>query len=254
MLSGIKRLFRSYREAETIYGLITWDLMLRLFPWVATVATFVVGWLTSQPLMWVVVGCSMLCASLLVIISKLHELAYQYGAKYKLALEGIDLVPVFDESRRPVALKAFDVRVGLANTATFPISYVVDDWSFVFNGRTTTENKPAKAVLVPPMSGVSHRDIEVKTDDRFGGSFPCRLKFKIRYGKPGAERFHLEQDLRFDVQPSPGEMLGLTVTNLRSVQRRTDGEEYELHFRPSPLLAGWTSRAPMTFSQAPELR
>ena len=249
-----RKFIRTIREAEAWHGLVTWDVAARMFPWGLSAVTAITGWIGGLPFMWIMVGAAVVAAAVLNILSKGNELAYRWGAEHKLSIEGLDLRAEFDEDRRPLVFKQIDARLGIANTATFPISIIIEDWIFSVDGYSPTEAAPSKKVVIPAMSGISHSTGGMQFHHRFGDGMPARLKVRLRYGKPKAERFVLERDFRFALTPIEHDgVIAIGARDFRYVARNEDGEEQELRFRPSPLLSGWPRELNGPFGRRPPL-
>ena len=258
MYKKLKKFVDFIRELEAWHGLFSWKPILFVLSILSSALAFVLGWLQGVPWMWIFVAVLLAAAALSVITSTLlfliPRLAYARSVEHKLNFEDIEFRPTIDANRHPVAFKAFNIGVGLANTATFPICFIVDDWQLVLNGRTISERKPRIKYTIQPMSAASYRDLDVEFQERFGSEIKGSLRFSLRYGRESRQTYKIEREIHFVLVPDGGDRIGFAVQNVTTIERGEDGINRELGLRSSPLLSSWPGKPQAQLKQRVEIK
>ncbi len=103
-----------------------------------------------------------------------------------------------DKAGKLVAIKKVQIGYQLQNLAHFPISFVIDEIHTSFEGRINPKpDRPFRGTEVPPGLTNVYRDAPID----MGGmalskeSFEGNLKFKIRYGFLGNEKYEIERNI-----------------------------------------------------------
>jgi len=104
-----------------------------------------------------------------------------------------------DPAGRPPNIRGLQVSIMLRSTASFPISFIVDEYSTSFDGMYPP-NKPRDS----DRGVVTQHDMQMFRDHTI--QFPPEpvrpqaegtARFKIRYGTPGREKYMLTEDVIF---------------------------------------------------------
>lgn len=193
-----------------------------VIPTVMTLATGTAGVLGGIPIMWIIMASCVVFAS--VSAGFLTTAAYRdrKTAENKLRFNGtifnFDLVPVSLPNRKqrratssavrreardelqPIVRELASVQLGAEfwNTAMFPISVILEDAESEFEGETPPRTKFPKEPS-PVLPGVPIRICDTKID--LNDSVECgklegKLRLRIKYGKPGEERYTMELKMR----------------------------------------------------------
>lgn len=211
-------------HAETIHTIAQAEFVKTLLlPTVMTVATGAAGWAGHLPLMWVLMAMSLtfmgmtmgLLAGSLYIERKnpLNKLTYTVifncdlsparpallGSRQQRRASGKQQLPDLSPTQLDVHVsRTIDIgQIGaeIVNQATFPISCILEE------AETTVEEfQPPRSKFPKGPFLIPARDKARLADDRIPmDGWPCqkmvgRVHMKIRYGRPGNEKFVLEID------------------------------------------------------------
>lgn len=236
MLQRLKSFVRAIREAEAWHGLFTWGPFGKYFiPAVSGVATMIAGVAENIPIMWITVGSVMVVALVTRLIITLKEYADLLDAEAKLFFDGMDIRTEEIEGSTFSPMRMLSVGIGLGNAADRSLCFFVEDWHLVLNDRTTTERKPILRYEIQGRTGAAYFDGPHVIDYEKDRKIRCVLKFKLRYGYRGREKFYMSKEVEFKVLPrSDG---SLTVAHVDLVQREPDGTTRKLGLRVSSAVS-----------------
>jgi hypothetical protein len=222
----IKPILEWVGHIEAIRAIIHTEFFrILLLPTVSTVAAAIAGVAQKMPIIWVIVGCSLVFMAVTQGLLRADEYRERKNPQNKLKfvkviihqdLEGgtgeLALVPRNRQQRRalqrtsaitpfsPRNLAKAQVGVELRNDATFPISCILVDADTEVGGKNPPRSKFPRERSVAK-SGTTFQvlddpiDMEGARCERMEGF----LNMKIKYGLPGKEVFDLDFDGKLDI-------------------------------------------------------
>lgn len=182
--------------AHAAMQLILWSL-----PFLLSALTVVAGYFQSVPWMYVIVAATFVFAAAAAGALRLSEFWARITAQNKLLFQQIIPAADFIRDKKSGKIKNIErvqIGISLQNTAHFPISYVVDEMSTSFEGMANARPKrDTNGAHIAPFSIGWFRDqpIDAKQMSLTKNVFEGHLKFKIRYGLPGNEKYPMERNL-----------------------------------------------------------
>ena len=211
MAGRIGRILEWIGRAETIGSLLHTEFVRSLLiPTSLTVMTGATGYLGGIPAMWIMAASSLVFAGVSTGLLSASVYRERKSPLNKLRFNGtvfnFDLIPTRTdrEQRRAVAsasrkarppadlkplvreLKTGQLGVELINTATFPISMLVEFAESEIEGMTPPRTKyPKEAVVILPGVPVRACDERIELNNLKCGRIEGKLKMKVRYGLPG---------------------------------------------------------------------
>lgn len=216
------RLLEWLGRIETIHALVTSEFIRTLLlPTVVTVIGAGVGVLQGVPLMWIIVGSSLIFMAITQSLLRTDEYKERRNPQNKLKVVVIfqmDLVPAavpfMGNRKQRLAQKATgqeprvlqtdinpyvnrimsigQLGVQLTNTATFPISCYLESAKTDIEGIMPPRSDFPKPPCVIPTGGkVRVVDDRIELDDMPCHTLSGNLDMLIKYGLPGKEHFEL---------------------------------------------------------------
>ncbi len=124
---------------------------------------------------------------------------------------GCELLP--EQQGRPRQLNRMQIRVEIQNTASFPISYLVENADTEVAGhRPPRTEYPKQAVDIGPGLKVQSGDEAIDMHGENCGRLDGRMNFRLKYGLKGNERYLLELRGRLDIiMTDQGEIKGVAT-------------------------------------------
>ena len=170
------------------------------WPWVITAVTLAAGHFEHFPWVLTIPAATFVFAATMTGLLRYDEWRYRRTARDKLNFGSIGMGADYtrdSESGRPIALTKAQAIIVLQSTANFPISYVVDEISASFDGmvnpRPTYANKGG--IIGAMGSGWYRDDIIDMKQSPLKENIKGVIKFIIRYGRPGAEKYLIIKSL-----------------------------------------------------------
>jgi len=216
------RLVEWLGRIETIHVLVTSDFVRTLLlPTVFTVSSVVSGWLEGIPLMWVMVGSSVVFMAVTQSLLRADEYKERRNPQNKLRQQPVfqcDLdvadVPFIGnrKSRRAQqtigqqrklgpneinpyvnrTIKVGQIGIEITNTATFPISCYLESAKTDIEGMEPPRSDfPKPPTIIPAGDKVRIVDDRIELDDMPCHQLSGNIDLVVKYGLPGKERFEL---------------------------------------------------------------
>jgi hypothetical protein len=208
---------------ETIHVLITSDFVRTLLlPTAATAAGAVSGWLQGIPIMWVLVGSSLIFMAVTQSLLRASEYRERRNPQNKLQHSVIfqfDLNPAevpyignrkqrrtqqaIGQAARTLGANEINpyvnriltfgqLGVELTNTGSFPISCYLENAKSDIEGiEPPRSDFPKPAATIPAGSKVRVCDDRIELDDMPCHRLTGNIDLQIKYGLPGKERFEV---------------------------------------------------------------
>ncbi len=159
--------------------------------------TIAAGTLQGTPIAYVIAAATFAAASMVTFLLRFDEWRAKRTPANKLAW-GVPQV-VFDYTRDSTGeitgVEYVQIAMLLNNTATFGISYIIDEISCSLDGHINQDAKLILKGVVPPLHLQLYRQDRI---DMRGSLFKPRaeakLKFKMRYGRAGHEKYPLDKN------------------------------------------------------------
>jgi hypothetical protein len=226
------RLLDYVGHIEAIHGLVTADFITRLiWPTVATVLGAASGWVGGVPIMWIMVGSSLIFMAITQSLLRADEYKERKNPAHKLqvlrTLFNFELVPIVGPNRKQrrhsekegtaPAIPAFrhlikgQLGFEVWNRAAFPLSILVFAAETEIEGikppRTTY---PKKAVTIEPGTSVWVTDAAIDFEKMVCDNLDGVMDIIVKYGLPGKERFEIRQHGTVEIFMEPyGQLKGV---------------------------------------------
>jgi hypothetical protein len=206
-------LIRSNLYFKLIFKQVGFGLIAKLITLaIVTALPFVLGPLTGvlaylQGLPWthVLIAGSFVFAATATGILRISEYRFRVTPLNKLIFQGIVPAVNFIKDGRNGKNKGFErVQPGilLTNTAHVPISYKVEDIETSFEGMLNPKpDRKFRGTILEPIVPSIFKDapIDAKNMQIDKTLYDGRIKFKLKYGFPGQERYYIEKDLNVNI-------------------------------------------------------
>lgn len=202
-------------HAEAIHALVTADFVTRLvWPTVATVLGATSGWFGGIPLMWIIVGSTLIFMAVTQSLLRMDEYRERKNPAHKLAvvrtLFNFELVPISPPNRKhrrsaaaqggapavPAVRHFVKGQLGFEvwNRSSFPISLIVmAAKTKIEDNEPPRADYPNKAIIIQPSTTMWVHDKPIDLEDMICDNLDGSMDILIRYGLPGDERFEIHQ-------------------------------------------------------------
>jgi len=195
------RLWNWISNISTAWGLLPSAVATSVGGTLWVLAMAIAGYFEQVPIFWMMMALPLAAAAIITLALRLSEWRVRISAAGKLIFHGVQLGGDYVKAGkgRITGIAGVQVRLLLQSTATFPISFIVEEFQSSFEGRYPP-NKPRA-----DRGGVAAvNEIKAYTDHVIPlGNMPIQnqvtgtAKFKIRYGHPGREKYVIAQDLQY---------------------------------------------------------
>jgi hypothetical protein len=208
--------------AHALMQLILWSL-----PFLLSALTVVAGYFQSVPWMYVIVAATFVFAAAATGALRLSEFWARITAQNKLLFQQIIPAADFVRDKKSGKIKGIErvqIGISLQNAAHFPISYIIEEMSTSFEGMANARPKrETNGADISPFSIGWYRDqpIDAKQMLITKSVFEGHLKFKLRYGLPGNEKFPMERNLNvtFNFDEKAGGFFQVGYNDVIEVER-----------------------------------
>jgi len=183
-------------------------VLVWLSPWLLAVLTVIAGIAQSIAWIWIIVLATFVFACATTGMLRFDEWRARRTPRDKLTFQnaflGLDYVKDKNTGKTTAIDKA-QAGLFLQNHAPFPISYVVDEIRSSLEGRVNPDPKhDTKGAVVQLNSGSLFRDATIDMDKLpIKQIVEGRLKFRLRYGREGNEKYKLERNLKLYASYDP---------------------------------------------------
>ncbi len=195
-------------------------------PFLLAGAAIVTGWMEHMPLLWIVMATTVTFAMTAIGLLSFYVFLYALTPENKLHL----LTPTFawvasENDPEGRAMKMGQVRLiaNFSNQAHFPISVITDEFDVVIDGNINTV-KTARGVslILGAKQNGWFRDDLISLKGVPCTNFDGKAHIRVRYGRPGKEKFRAGLDLaiRLIFDQTKG-LYSLDV--VQDIQARTGG-------------------------------
>ena len=199
-----KRLIEWVSGVTTAWGLLpsTVATYVTTFAWVAVMTA--AGYLEQVPVFWIMMGLPLAAAAIFTLVLRASEWKMKTSPEGKFLFHGLMLGADYTKNAKGKiqSITAAQVRLLLQSTASFPISFVVDELLTSFEDEFPP-NKPKadNGAVAKAHELKSYVDnlIELKNTS-LRETVKGTTKFKLRYGRVGREKFHLQHNLIFEAK------------------------------------------------------
>ena len=166
--------------------------------WVAAMTVF--GYLENVPVFWIMMGLPLAAASIFTLALRAAEWRTRMSAAGKLEIKAVNLGGDYIKNKngKVVSIENAQVRLILQSSAPFPISFIVDEIQTSFEGKYPPNKQRLNnggVALVNELKGYSDHLIEM--NEPIKQKVEGTIKYKIRYGHKGREKYPLEANLKF---------------------------------------------------------
>jgi hypothetical protein len=211
----IIRLLEWAGHYQTIQAILQAEFIRTLLlPTLTAVATGVAGWLNQVPLMWIIMAVALAFMGAMQGVLSASSYLERKNPAYKLQvikhLFNFSLVPVGGPNRKQRrAAKAQDSAPAVPayrhlekgqlgfevwNRASFPMSVVVVSADTEIEGERPPMAKfPKKPIIIQPGTTMWIHDDPISLGDMLCENLDGKIDIRIKYGRPGRERFELDQ-------------------------------------------------------------
>lgn len=169
-----------------------------------TAAPAISGILFDPGIPWIyVVTCTVVTfAAATVGLVNFRQWSVMESSRHKFKGEsyGFDWSGVPGDDGKFVSLNGAYITYKFKNLAYFPLSVIVDEFDCTLEGRVPKEkNGRGKPILLDAQGEGFFRDDNIDLSGLPLKNLQGTLKYKIRYGKVGREKFYLEERLKISV-------------------------------------------------------
>ena len=199
---------------ERLFGWVGSNVAFKTLAWVlsgglpvtAGAATLLTGYFEQVPWVYIIPATALSAAMTATALLRFSEWLARTSVAEKLVVlnAGLAFDAVSDATGALTGISFVQHGFTLINKAGVKISYIIEDLSWSVDGKVTNEPIVIKEGEVPTSSGLEYRPPRID----FGGAAPKdryegRLKFKIRYGRPGREHYELKRHLNLNAILDP---------------------------------------------------
>lgn len=210
-------------HAETVHAIITADFVRTLlWPSVATVSGAISGWLGGVPVMWILVGCSLIFMAVTQSLLRADEYRERRNPQNKIKQDVIfqcDLntaeVPFIGNRHQRRTQQAVgqpqrilgsselnpyvnrtlingQIGIELTNMSTFPISCFLERAKTDIEGiEPPRSDFPKPPIIIQAGGKIRVVDDRIELDDMECHRLSANMDLLIKYGLPGKEQFEL---------------------------------------------------------------
>jgi len=191
--------------ARWVKQLVIDTVAVSVLGWVASLPGAValtavaVAWLSDLPIGWIIPAGALAYAGIVTGLLRHTEYRYQQDPENKLAFveAGIGFSFVRDaETGAPQAIKYAQLKFTLQNKAKFSLSCITEELTSNCEGRINPNPAPVADNIVGPahLFLVGHQRIDMG-ETPIKDQMEARVKFRMRYGKPGKEKFYINRHI-----------------------------------------------------------
>jgi hypothetical protein len=198
----MRRLWNWVSHAATAWGLMpsAWATYVTTAIWATAMS--IAGYAQGVPIMWIMMAIPLAAAGFVTLAIRTAEWREKTNPEDKLKFLGIQLAGDYrkDGKGKIVALNRMQVRLLFHNAASFPINFIVDEYSSSFDGRVP----PAapwdnKSGLMTPgeIKFFADHPVEMGSLPIKDGQIEGVAKFVVKYGPLGREQSVIDKHIRF---------------------------------------------------------
>lgn len=215
MGSFFKNLFGG--AVQQVGGLLLgWAIGL---PIVGTAMSLAAGlWVAPEiPIPYLIAASSITFAALMTAVLRFSELRARHAISGLLTLDRIAIAFDLTGPKEERKIKAAQVQLFLENRAQYPISYIVEKLNSSLMARINpSAGSPGAGETIPSKAVYLFRDHLIDMGSLpVGETLEGKTTFRIRYGKPGREKYILEAQYDLAV-PYSVESGGYPITTKRN--------------------------------------
>jgi hypothetical protein len=186
---------------EGIFALVIKGLEWLFFigsPIVVGAMTIVAGVLQGTPIAYVIAAAAFAAASTVTLLLRFDEWRQRRTPEHKINYAAANVLFDYnrDDKNEISGIPKAQVAIALINTATFPLSFIVEEMYTSVNNRVNPHPTSPRKGLCQPTSHIQYRDspIDMSTDVP-KQHIEAHAKFTFRYGFPGREKYFVTKDL-----------------------------------------------------------
>jgi hypothetical protein len=188
-----------FKEGATqIFWQAITSLILVGLPLLVATMTGILGYLQGYPLAYVIAAATVAFAMMATGLLRFDELIARRSAAHKVHFAGAAFALDYsrDEKGRIEGLPYAQAIFVLINSASFPLSYELDDANCSFDNKVNAETKLIRKGILPATSQLQYRIERIDLENMAPRQTVAgKIKFRVRYGKVGRERYPIEKNL-----------------------------------------------------------
>jgi hypothetical protein len=172
------------------------------------VMTLVAGYLQSDvPWVYTIPASAFAFATVVTGMLRYDEWRQRRTPEHKLNYAAANVLFDYDrnDNNEIIGIPRAQVVISLINTATFPLSFIVDEMYTSVNSRVNPHPTSPRKGLFQPTSHLQYRDSPIDMNaDVPKQHIEAHAKFTFRYGFSGREKYFVTKDLNITCGFTPG--------------------------------------------------